>query len=245
MLSRVGYVVDQIRPDALRQVSVGDHKVYIFAFQTEASQKKALKTCEKLKSAELGTPLVLLSLLTASPELLNHQTVTLKADAYVINPKTESPLLDAMDLIVGSPMPASIKGNMNFLSSAEKKEKTAEFQKKIDELQKKIGELEGIKNKTEEALEAQRNFYKPKLKALLEGQKIQIQSETERLKVQLSEVEAKLLDRELKVKELEQFKERHKQKLEELMLSHEKAQNTLREFYQNKIKSLEADKKVG
>ncbi|MBN8554127.1 MAG: hypothetical protein J0L93_01675 [Deltaproteobacteria bacterium] len=232
-LSKIGYIVDQIRPDALRQISVGEHQVYIFMFQAEEHMKKAMRTCEKLKAAELTTPIFLLNRAPATPTFLNHKTATGAADAYVANPSSENVVLDALETLVGCPVPISLKGNIQLLQEEKDRlEEIEEYRKRMTELEKKIEDLQGDRSKTEEALEAQRNFYKPKLKALLEEQKIQVQSETEQLKFELSEVEAKLLDREMKIK-----------KLEEAIKSQEKAQNTLREFYQSKLKSLESEKK--
>jgi chromosome segregation ATPase len=104
------------------------------------------------------------------------------------------------------------------------------------ELEKRIESLEQDRNQDKEsidkALEAQRNFYKPKLKALLEDQKIQVQTETEKLKFDLSEVQAKLMDREMKLR-----------KLEVQVQEHEKSQAKLREFYMQKLKVLEQEKR--
>jgi hypothetical protein len=71
-LSRVGFAVDQIRPDALRQVGVGDHEVFLFSFGLPDSLPKVLKTCEKLKFAELKTPIALLARELMGPDFLNH-----------------------------------------------------------------------------------------------------------------------------------------------------------------------------
>jgi len=245
-LSKIGYSVDQIRPDSLRQVSVGDHKAYIFAFESENSMKKAMKTTEKLKAAELKTPIILLNYGKPDAEFIHHQSSPYRADAYVAN-VTETRILDVLDSYVGCPVPPALKSSLQLLAEDKELRQNAEsLRKQVDELE---GELQIARSKPgvsseslDKALEAQRNYYKPKLQALLKGQKIQIQTETERLKVALSEVEAKLLDREMRIKELEGIKEKTRIKIEELTNSHEKAQQKLREFYQNKLRALEGDK---
>lgn len=229
-LSRVGYLVDQIRSDALRQVGVGDHQLFLFSFGQPDSLSKVLKTCEKLKFAELSTPIVLLARSAMGPDFLNHQKTRYAADAYISNPPTEAALLDSLDLVVHCPIPPQMKGPRLF----------EDLKVQIQELE---AELEVLRGKSEEAIKQERDALKPKLKALLEGQKLQFQTESERLQVQLSEVEAKLIDRESKIKELEASQDRQRKKFEELISQHDKAQQTLREFYMNKLKSLEIEKR--
>lgn len=237
VLSQLGYAVDQIRPDALRQVTVGDHTIYIFAFQGDAEMRKALQTCEKLKQANLPTPVLLLNHSAAIPEFLNHKMTSHHADAYVSNPNSESVVLDAVDMLVGCPVPSALKGSLHFVRDEQEiRDSLSRYKQKVSDLEKKIEELEAMKNQDKDtidkALEAQRNFYKPKLKALLEEKNVQMQTETERLKFDLSEVQAKLLDREMKLR-----------KLEAEALEHEKTQSKLREFYMQKLKTLEEEKR--
>jgi len=229
-LSRVGYLVDQIRSDALRQVGVGDHQLFLFTFGNPDSLPKVLKTCEKLKFAELSTPIVLLARAPMGPEFLNHQKTRYAADAYISNPSSEAILLDNLDLVVGCPIPPQLKGPRLF----------EDLKSQIQELE---AELEVLRGKSEQAIKQERDALKPKLKALLEGQKLQFQTESERLQVQLSEVEAKLIDRESKIKELETAQDRHKKKLEDVIAQHDKAQQTLRDFYMAKLKALENEKR--
>lgn len=236
VLSRLGYAIDQIRPDALRQVTVGDHQVYVFAFVNNDNMQKALRTCEKLKQANLPTPILMLNHAAATPEYLNHKVSANPADGYVANPTSEYHVLDALDLLVGCPVPVALKGSLHFVREEQEIRNALEnYKQQVTELERKIGELEAVRNQDKEsmdkALEAQRNFYKPKLKALLEDQKIQVQSETERLKFELSEVQAKLLDREMKVRKLEVDAQEA-----------EKSKAKLREFYMTKLKALEQEK---
>lgn len=230
-LSSIGYVVDQIRPDALRQISVGDHDLYLFSFDTDEHQKKAIKTCEKLKQADLKIPIILMNREVVSPEFLNHQGSRYAADGYVARPQSPAVLLDAIERLIGVPVPLSLKGNVQIVSDDREELETARI--KILELQKEIESIQSEHHKNgeslEKALEAQRNYYRPKLKALLEEHSVQLQTETERLKVRLSEIEAKLLERESRLKEVEG--------------NHEKALSKLREFYQNKLRALETGKK--
>lgn len=233
ILSQLGYAVDQIRPEALRQVTVGDHNLYIFSFQGDAEMKKALSTCEKLKKASLPTPILLINHSPATPDFLNHKMSQNRADAYVVSPSSENAVLDALDSLVGCPVPSALKGSLHFLrDEQDTRDALSRYQHRVAELEKKIEELEQTSHMSKEsmdkALEAQRNFYKPKLKALLEDQKIQVQTETERLKFELSEVQAKLLDRETKLRSFEAQSQ-----------DHEKSQAKLREFYMNKVKALE------
>ncbi|MDB5037971.1 MAG: hypothetical protein JWQ35_1499, partial [Bacteriovoracaceae bacterium] len=102
------------------------------------------------------------------------------------------------------------------------------YKARLQELELKIAQLEGARRATDSI--------RPKLQALLKGQKLQFQSETERLTFQLSELEAQLLDREAKMKDLEGSREKFKHKLEEVTKNHEKSQQALREFYQGKLK---------
>lgn len=237
-LRRIGYSVDEVRPEALRSISVGDHQAYVFSFEKEQNLTRALKTCEKLKSAELMTPIILVQRGSASPDFLNHQSEALRADSYVAQEESEAPLLDALEEVVGAPWPPGIeKASSSFLADKEK-----EYQEQIESLQEELervkSEYERSNENLDKALQAQKKF-RPKLKALFEGQKLQFQSESEQLKVRLSELEAKLLDREAKIRELEQFRKHHRQQIEALQDSHQKAQGGLREFYQKKIREME------
>lgn len=240
-LSQVGFAIDQIRPDALRQVAVGDHQVFLFSFGQPDSLMKVLKTCEKLKYAELSTPLLLLARTPMGPEFLNHQKSKFAANSYVSNPTSEAMLLDALDALVGCPMPPHLKSARMFSSDSSQVEQLAEKLKdRVTELE---AEILRLKDKLSESDQPREDSWRPKLKALLEGQKLQFQTESERLQVQLSEVEAKLLDREMRIKDLEVLTEKAKKKLEETASQHEKAQETLRSFYMTKLKSLEQEKK--
>jgi hypothetical protein len=232
-LSQVGYLVDQIRPDALRSIMVGEHLAYILSFESDDSCKKALRVCEKLKMAELKTPIFLVYRSGQDPNFLNHRGSEHSADGYLLNPQSESPLLDVLADRVGlTPLP------FFGASDSEIKAKIADYELKIEELEKELLSLKGAATSLDKALEAQRNFYKPRLKALLEGQKAGSQTESEQLRVRLSEVEAKLLEREAKLKELEQSKKSNEMKIQKILESHQKAQQSLRQFYQEKIKKL-------
>lgn len=229
-LSRVGFAVDQIRPDALRQVAIGDHQLFLFSFGVFDSLSKVLKTCEKLKFAELTTPIALLARQSVGPDFLNHQKTRYAANVYISNPLSEGMVLDALEPLIGCPVPAHLKGSRLFTNMESEEERMiSSLREKIQSLEEEVLSLQG---KSDEVLKQERDALKPKLKALLEGQKLQFQTEAERIKVALSEVEAKLLDREAKIKELEAA---HSQ--------HEKAQATLREFYMTKLKLLEQEKR--
>lgn len=231
-LSSVGFVVDQIRPDALRQVGIGDHDVFVFSFGEEKNLKSALDTCEKLKSADLKTPIVLICEGSGGPEFLNHQKSENPAEAYISKTNSMSAILDALDRLVGVPIPPSLR---SVIHSPDEEEHIQRYLNKIRELKQTINDLQSTADNKDKALEAQRNYFKPKLKAILEGQKIQIQTETETLKYELSEMEARLIDRNSKLKELEK-------KAGALEEKHKAAQQTQRDFYQQKIKKLEEEK---
>ncbi len=223
-LSRVGFIVDQIRPDALRQVGIGDHQVFVFSFGEAETLPKVLKTAEKLKFAELKTPMVLVARASMGPDFLNHQKSKFPADAYISNPLSEAVVLDALDELIGCPIPSHLKSARLFTNVE------SEEDRMIQGLKEKVQALEAqLKGQSDQAAQQERDALKPKLKALLEGQKLQFQTEAERLKVALSEIEAKLLDREAKIKDMSS--------------QHEKAQATLREFYMNKLKQLEQEKR--
>lgn len=232
-LSEVGYLVDQIRPESLRSVTVGEHAVYLFAFGKPETTAKVLKITEKLKLAELLTPILLFCRGVASPEFLNHQSQRLAAEAYIANSNSEAELLDRLEELLGLPrLP-----NLDWGYSNKDFEKEAEsYRQRIALLESELLQLRESASSLDKALEAQRNYYKPKLKAMLEGQKLQVQSEIERLRVNLSEVEAKLLDREARIKELEQAQQNQQRKLQVLSASHKKAQDSLRSFYQKKLR---------
>lgn len=232
-LSRVGYLVDQIRPEALRSIMVGEHLAYVLSFESPESCKKALRVCEKLKLAELKTPIILLYRKGQDPTFLNHKATEHAGDAYLLNPSSEAALLDVLaDKIGLSPL--------RFFASqdGESQKQIEEYENKIKAMEAELMNLKGAATSLDKALEAQRNFYKPRLKALLEGQKAGSQTESESLRVRLSEVEAKLLEREAKLKELEQSKKSHEMKVQKILSSHQKAQQSLRQFYQEKIKKL-------
>jgi len=239
-LSRVGYAIDQIRPDALRQVGVGDHQLFLFSFESKDSLSKVLKTCEKLKFAELSTPIALLARQPMGPDFLNHQKAKYAADAYISNPATEAGILDILDPLIGCPIPPHLKSARLYSSDDPEDQRALEsLKQQIAKLEEELQQAKGMSQEAREKEEA----LKPKLKALLEGQKLQFQTESERLRVQLSEVEAKLLDREAKIKELEATQERVKKQFSDIVSQHEKAQQTLRDFYMNKLKTLENEKR--
>lgn len=234
-LSRIGFLVDHVRADALRHVTVGDHRVYIFSFKTKPNMQEALATCERLKAAGLPTAIVLICLFQPGPEFLNHESSHYHADAYVANPSSVTPILDVLDSLVGCPIPSSMKGSLQLLQDEKQlRAHLEDYRRKVKELEERLEKAEGSKNSD--------LSLRPKLHALLKGQKLQFQSETERLKFQLSELEAQLLDREAKIKDLESVRNQEREKIEALVVNHEKAQKALREFYQAKIKSLSSSK---
>jgi len=236
MLSKVGYLVDQILPEALKHVTVGDHDLYIFSFQSEENMQRALKIVGKLKQAKLPTPIFLLNFSPPSPDFLNHQKAEFAANGYLAAPRSENVILDSLDRLVGSPVPSSLKGRLQFLQAdQEQKEVVDSYRKKIQDLQNQLNDIEGAKGDSlDKALSAQRSMFKPKLDAMLKGQELQHQTETEQLKFALSEMEAKLLDREAKLQQFESQAE---------PAGTEKALQTLREFYQSKLKTLESEKR--
>lgn len=239
VLSSLGYAVDQIRPDGLRGVTVGEHSVYIFSFEKPENTAKILKICDKLKSAELLTPIVLMARGNTRPEFLNHKSSEHAADAYIVNCSSEAKLLDVLDDLVGLPSSPLI-GKPIFAQddSAELNRKIEKYESRVSELEEQLETHKGQATSIDKALEAQRNYYQPKLKAMLEGEKLRVQTETEQLKCKLSEVEAKLLEREAKIKELEQAQGNQDGKLKQVQESHQKAQESLRSFYQQKIRQL-------
>lgn len=246
VLSSLSYVVDQIRPESLRAVNVGDHALYLFSFESREKTHEVLEVCEKLKAAELYTPIVLLCRSEPAPEFLEHQRKShLKADAYLAHLRSEAQILDCLDEFLGIPKPFFLRHPVE-PKAEETKTEVLKKDEAVEVLQKQVASLEAELLQVREeavaldkALEAQRNFYKPKLKAMLEGQKLKVQSETESLKVRVAEVEAKLLDREARIKELEQSRKNYKKELRALNESHQRAQEKLRDFYQSKIKSLQ------
>lgn len=242
VLSRIGYLVDHIRPDALRHVNVGDHSAFIFSFSTADNERLALATVEKLKQAELPTALILMHFGEPSQDFSEHMSKEHCADAYIIKPQSEGALLDEIDKVAGCPFPPNLRGSWSLLREDKDRQAQNDFYRgRVEELEKRINELEGEKSKTEEELEEQRKSMKPKLQALLKGQKLQFQSETERLKSELAEMEAKLMDREVKLREYEAAQERQRNAFEEITIQHEKSQQALREFYQKKLKSHSID----
>lgn len=240
-LTRLGYLVDQIRPDGLRSVAVGDHCLYVFSFGKIETTPEVLRICRKLKSARLPTPIALLSRAdTVSEEFTEHRSSSHAADDYIHGASLLEGLLDCIDRFTKSPFPLSLRGSSQVAPSIQKAEEDhdgRDYEEEIKQLQKELTELRESSQQMDKVLEAQRNFYKPKLKALLEGQKMQSNSEVDQLLVKLSEVEAKLLEREARVHELEQFKKKQKDKVQRLLSSHQKAQQSLRHFYQEKLKS--------
>ena len=85
-LSKLGFLVDHIRPDALKHVTVGDHQAYLFSFKTAENSKAALATCERLKGANLPTAIILLSMSPVTAEFTVHQRSKNAADADVSQP---------------------------------------------------------------------------------------------------------------------------------------------------------------
>lgn len=237
-IREIGFLVDQIRPESLRSVTVGEHAVYVFGFTRLDTTSKVLKIAEKLKAAELLTPIILCCRAQAAPNFLNHQSHSYAADVYIASEQSTSPLLDALEELLGLPPLAANQVNLSNGQSEQNNEELETYRQKVRELESELSELKEEASSLDKALEAQRNFYKPKLKAALEGQKLQVQSETERLKVRLSEIEAKLLEREARIKELEQSKRNESKKIQALSQSHKKAQESLRSFYQQKIRDM-------
>ncbi len=185
-LSRIGYVVDHVRPEALRHVNVGDHQVFVFVYSQPDNAQAAGQTAEKLKMAELPSEIVLLNM--APDSTINPSEIN---GAVSVNS-----LLDELDRLVGTPFPPSLKTAMGAFRGDREKEV---YRQRIAELEQKVHELEQVQK-----VAVGQEDLKPKLQALLKGQKLQFQTETERLKIQLSELEAKLIDREAKLKELTQ-----------------------------------------
>lgn len=244
-LSRIGYLVDQIRPDSLRSVNVGDHSLYLFSYESAEKTEEVLEICERLKAAELLTPIVVLCRRKPHEKYLAHgKTSHLQADAYLAEPKSEASVLDTLDELLGNPEPFYLRNirkkheDQTKTEHLNEPEKMSFLQERVNGLERELEEVRDEASALDKALDAQRKFYKPKLKAMLEGQKLQVQSETEQLKVRVAEVEAKLLDREANIKELTQFKKNQKKMLQSVLQSHQKAQEKLRKFYQNKIKKL-------
>ena len=241
-LTRLGFLIDQIRPDALRQVAVGDHDLFLFSFETLNELTRVLKTCEKLKFAELETPIVLWSRKLMGPEFLNHQQSQYPANLYINSPDSLAAFLDELARIVEFPIPAHLKTSNFFVEGdIESEALVEEYRAQIIRLEEEIQQLREKVADGEE--KSGRESLKPRLKALLEGQKLQFQTESEKIKVQLSEVEAQLLDREAKTQELELTLAQLHKKLDEAQQSHEKAQKTLRAFYLQKLQTVESEKK--
>jgi hypothetical protein len=241
-LASVGFLVDQIRPDALRQVAVGDHDLFLFSLETPDGLNRALRTCEKLKAAQLTTPIALWSRKQIGPEFLNHQQSNLAADLYIHAPRSVSHLLDEICELLDCPLPPHLKSNSFFLEGDIDAEKIIqEYRSHIAQLEEEIGKLRA-QTSGGEPLEEKEDL-RPRLKALLEGQKLQFQTESEKIKIQLSEMEAQLLDREAKTHELESLVAQLYKKMDEISDSHEKAQSTLRAFYMQKLQMMESEKK--
>lgn len=235
-LSALGYLVDQIRPNSLRTVALGEHGVYVFSFENKETTSQVLKVCSKLKSANLITPIIILAHVDASPDFMNHQHNANAANAYLIKPTSIAALMDELDSYIDPP---ALNASLYQIQKSE-----AANKKEVEELHRAKQGLEAKLQVMENELETMRqnmteaDALKPKLEALLEGQKLKVQTETERLKVQLSEIEAKLMEREARITELERFKQNTEQKVERLNKSHQIAQQKLRQFYQDKIKNL-------
>jgi len=241
-LTRIGFLVDQIRPEALRQVAVGDHDLFLFSFETSAALPKVLKTSEKLKYAELATPIALWARKPMGPEFLNHQAVEHHANLYIHAPSSISHLLDALSALVVIPVPPHLKSSSFFLEGDIQSDKIVEeYRAQIVRLEQEIERLR--KQIHDSSSEGAGESLRPRLKALLEGQKLQFQTESEKIKVQLSEVEARLLDREARNHELELSLTQLQAKLSEATQSHEKAQKTMRAFYLQKLQAVEGEKK--
>jgi DNA repair exonuclease SbcCD ATPase subunit len=232
-LRSVGYRVDEVRVDDLKSVHVGDHDVYIFTFKQEDQLSSLLKMTEKLKAAQLQTPMILVSIQKPPIEFFEHQKKKFKADAYVtLAGRSSAEILDFVENMIGLPEPM-MPNDPEFRGMDSKDQN--QYESKVRELEDELQQLRQEASSLDRALETQRNFYKPKLKALFEGQKLQVQSETEQLKFKLSEIEARLLEREARVKELEQSQANYDQKLKRAEASHRKAQESLRSFYQRKL----------
>jgi chromosome segregation ATPase len=229
----VGYSVDEVKVDDLRSVHVGDHDLYVFTFRQEAQLPSLLKMTEKLKAAQLKTPMVLVSIEKAPTDFLKHSETKYRADAYLeMKENSSAEILDLAENFLGL---SEVQLSNPYASRKTNDEDAKLYQAKVQELEGELNQLRQEASSLDKALETQRNFYKPKLKALFEGQKLQVQSETEQLKFKLSEVEAKLLEREARIKELEQSQANQDQKLKRIESSHRKAQESLRSFYQRKL----------
>ncbi len=235
-LSLSGYLVDQIRPDGLRGVAVGDHAVYFFVFQSESNCPAVLRICEKLKSAELLTPIVVVKEGDPIADFENHAKCNFRADFYLQGGSLETQVFKVLQ----------DKLHLHAQDFTDSTTQALVLNPRIEnDLLERIKQLEEALYKSEQEIERlkqkspQGEDLRPKLEEMLQGEKKKAQTETERLKVRLSEIEAKLLDREARLKEVDRQRENIKRKALEMKESFEKAQSSLRDFYMKKIKELE------
>lgn len=239
-LSRSGYLIDQIRPDGLRSVAVGDHIAFVFHFAKPESTSSVLKTCEKLKAAELSTPIILVCREKSNSDFLNHRQAPHHADFYFLGDEVlkdlASVLTEQLGAVPASDVPDENTERTEILSKTEKVSLKDRLVKLEQDLESALKESEKLKRE----LKAHRDSVKPKLKALLEGEKKKAQTETERLKVRLSEIEAKLLDREARLQELQRQQDQADERFTKLKESYQKNQQLLKEDYAKKIRELEA-----
>lgn len=234
-LMNFGYFLDKIHPSSLRHTSIDEYQICIFSFRNPSGLEHALKACDELKSASFSSPIVLLNESQGVIDfIVDHDQAINYANAYCNIEEGLAALFDTLDCLHKSSQRAAEK-LYDTASDEDRDERNIvhEYECRLRELQEKLQTLE---SQSAETLEAQRNFFGAKLKAaLLESQKRQ--NETASLLVQLSEIEAKLLDREVKIKESEYFRDKNQQRLNEIRSTHERAQQAIRQFYQNKIRS--------
>ena len=233
-LSLSGYLIDQIRPDGLRGVTVGDHSVYIFVFQKSANGQAVQRICEKLKAAELLTPIIAVNRgaekgdeLAAPIEFANFTLVgdspeselrkIIKNQLRILPPETVG---DSTDVFVLDPQIEN------------------DLMGRVQQLEAALKSLSDENEKLKQVTPAE--DFRPKLQAMLEGEKKKAQTETERLQCRLAEIEAKLLGREARLKDLESQQAQFKDRATQMKDSFQKAQASLREFYMTKIRELES-----
>jgi hypothetical protein len=242
-LSLSGYVVDQIRPSGLRAVTVGDHAVYLFSFQSASHLESVLKICHKLKSAELQTPIVLMNLGEILKSFDDHAQTPHSANFYVQGENPEEQIIEilanGLQLSPAQLFSASSEGFA--LGSLKDDEITLRMRSLETELETLRAELEQSKKE----IARKGDDLRPKLKAMLEGEKKKAQTETERLKVRLSEVEAKLLDREARLVESQRQIDALRVKMIQVKDSAQKSQAQVRDFYVKKIRELEVKLGLG
>jgi len=235
-LSLSGYLIDQIRPDGLRGVTVGDHSVYIFVYEKKSNGKAVQKICEKLKGAELLTPIIVVN---RGGE--KNDNATTRIDFADFNLVGNSPEADLKKIL---------RDQLQILPPDMISEQTEVFaldpqiendlMSRVKQLEASLKSLSDENEKLKAKKDVPAEDLRPKLQAMLEGEKKKAQTETERLQFRLAEIEAKLLDREARLRDLESQQAHIKNRAYQMKDSFQKAQTSLREFYMSKIRELEA-----